>query len=234
MRLLGYEIDTSYSNLLDKKKSIINTINPHSYILAKKDIAFQVSLKSSDVLLPDGIGIVWAIKVLHGKKIRKISGYDIFTYLMNELNKSKGSCFFMGSSEKTLKQIKKNAKVDFSNVDTHFYSPPFKSKFSKHENNLIIENINKVKPTVLFVGMTAPKQEKWVYENKDNVNANIICSIGAVFDFYAGTVKRSSPFWINIGLEWVPRFFQQPSKLWRRVFISNPLFVIDVLKNKFF
>ena len=73
MRLLGYQIDTSYSNLLDKKKSIINTINPHSYILAKKDIAFQVSLKSSDVLLPDGIGIVWAIKVLHGKKIRKIS-----------------------------------------------------------------------------------------------------------------------------------------------------------------
>jgi N-acetylglucosaminyldiphosphoundecaprenol N-acetyl-beta-D-mannosaminyltransferase len=79
--------------------------------------------------------------------------------------------------------------------------------------------------------MTAPKQEKWVFANKDLLDATVITSIGAVFDFYAGTVKRSSPFWIKIGLEWLPRLVREPKRLWKRNFISTPLFLWDILQS---
>ena len=81
---------------------------------------------------------------------------------------------------------------------------------------------------VLFVGMTAPKQEKWAFTNRDRIPAGLICSIGAVFDFYAGTVKRSSPFWISIGLEWLPRLLREPKRLYKRVFVSGPAFLWDL------
>mgnify|MGYP003687414613 CR=1 FL=1 len=94
--------------------------------------------------------------------------------------------------------------------------------------------MNTFQPDYLFVGMTAPKQEKWVYENKEKLKANVICSIGAVFDFFAGNIKRSSPFWISIGLEWLPRLLKEPKRLFKRNFISTPKFILQVLWVKFF
>ena len=95
-------------------------------------------------------------------------------------------------------------------------------------------HINSFKPDVLFVGMTAPKQEKWVYQYQNMLNVNNICSIGAVFDFYAGNIKRSSRFWISIGLEWLPRFLKEPKRLFYRNFVSTPKFILDVFWLKFF
>jgi N-acetylglucosaminyldiphosphoundecaprenol N-acetyl-beta-D-mannosaminyltransferase len=97
----------------------------------------------------------------------------------------------------------------------------------------MIAAINAFKPDILFVGMTAPKQEKWVYAHKAQIDARIICSIGAVFDFYAGTVKRPSAFWINLGLEWLPRLLKEPRRLARRNFISTPAFLWDVVRAVF-
>jgi N-acetylglucosaminyldiphosphoundecaprenol N-acetyl-beta-D-mannosaminyltransferase len=96
------------------------------------------------------------------------------------------------------------------------------------------DKVNEQKTDVLFVGMTAPKQEKWVNEYKNLLDAKTICSIGAVFDFYAGNIKRSSPFWISLGLEWLPRFLKEPRRLFYRNFVSTPNFILEVFWLKFF
>ena len=98
----------------------------------------------------------------------------------------------------------------------------------------MLEKVNNVSPDVLFVGMTAPKQEKWVDAHKRQINAQITTSIGAVFDFYAGNIKRSSPFWIKLGLEWLPRLVKEPRRLFKRNFVSTPKFILEVLSHKFF
>ena len=95
------------------------------------------------------------------------------------------------------------------------------------------DEVNVFNPDVLFVGMTAPKQEKWVHLYKNELNANTICSIGAVFDFYAGNIERAPKLMINLGLEWLHRSFKS-SRLLRRNFISNPKFILHILKLKFF
>ena len=105
---------------------------------------------------------------------------------------------------------------DFPNIKVTTHSPPFKPEFSEEDNRQMIEAINQASPDVLWVGMTAPKQEKWIYQNKDKLNVKFIGAIGAVFDFYAGTVKRSSPWFQKHGLEWLPRLLQEPRLLWYR------------------
>ncbi len=101
----------------------------------------------------------------------------------------------MGSSWKTLNLIKYRISFEYPNLKVGIYSPPYKSEFSNKENKEIFNIINEFKPNILFIGMTAPKQEKWLFQNKEHLNFNVGASIGAVFDFYAGTVKRPSKFW---------------------------------------
>jgi N-acetylglucosaminyldiphosphoundecaprenol N-acetyl-beta-D-mannosaminyltransferase len=232
MALLGYNITLEYPCIDIEGKIVVNTINPHSYCVAKKDGAFKEALQQSDFLLADGVGIVLAAKVLNGVNIEKIAGFDVFMHFMHQLNKKSGNGFFMGASPNTLEKIKERAAKDFPNVKINTYSPPYKAVFTREESQQMCESINAVQPDVLFVGMTAPKQEKWVYEYKEQLNANIICSIGAVFDFYAGTVKRPSQFWIKLGLEWLPRFIKEPRRLAERNLVSTPKFVWEVFKEK--
>lgn len=233
--LLGYKIFKSMlSELNFEKNKIINTINPHSYCVSKYDKEFEIALKKSNALIPDGIGIVWAEKLINRNRIEKIAGFDLFMLLMHKLENEKGSVFFLGSNQETLNLIKNKTAIEFPNVKVNFYSPPYKSKFSSAENIEMCNAVNSVQPDVLFVGMTAPKQEKWVHRFKDKLEAKNICCIGAVFDFYAGNIKRSSDFWINLGLEWLPRLVREPKRLFKRNFVSTPKFILEVLSFKLF
>ena len=235
---MGYEVwdkslDDLNLNVKNLNKFIINTINPHSYVVAKKDNLFQEALKNSDVLVPDGSGIVLAAKFIKGKKIQKIAGADVHKYLLDKANQEGLRVFYMGSSQGTLDKIKEKLKKEYPNIKAGFYSPPFKPEFDENDNKEIIEKINEFKPDILFVGMTAPKQEKWLYQHKDKIDFKIASSIGAVFDFYAGNVKRPPQLIIDMHLEWLFRFLQEPKRLWRRNFVSTPLFLMDMIKYKF-
>jgi N-acetylglucosaminyldiphosphoundecaprenol N-acetyl-beta-D-mannosaminyltransferase len=232
--IFEYVTTKSLEKINFSNKRIINTINSHSYLIAKSDKLFFEAIKNSHVLLPDGIGIVWAMQLLLKTKIKKIAGYDLFMYLMNDLNNKKGSCFFLGASDDTLKLIEKRASKEFPNVTVCSFSPPYKKEFTNEDNVKMLTLVNKVEPDILFVGMTAPKQEKWVYNNNININAKLICSIGAVFDFYSGTVRRPSKFWIKSGLEWLPRFLHEPIRLAKRNLISTPKFILQILYMKIF
>lgn len=214
------------------QKVLINTINQYSYCIAEEDIAFKNSLEHSDVLLPDGVAIVAAVRLLTGQKIKKIAGADIHLHLLQELNLKQGSCFYLGSSENTLSKIKNRLAIDFPNIRVGTYSPPFKAEFFQSDNEKIVETVNVFQPDVLFVGMTAPKQEKWANAHKEQLDTKIICTIGAVFDFYAGTVERPSSFWINLKLEWFIRLVKEPRRMWKRYLYYGPVFIKHILTAK--
>lgn len=218
---------------IDQSKMLINTLNAHSYNLACKDEEFRNALKNSDVLLPDGISVVLATRVLSEQKLNKIAGEDLFYHEMKRLNSKGGKCFFLGSTDKTLKLISDRAKTEFPQLKIYYYSPPFKAQFSEEDNISMINAINEVEPDVLFIGMTAPKQEKWAYKHFEILNAGHICCIGAVFDYYAGTIKRAPKWMISIGLEWMYRLIREPKRLWRRYLLGNTQFVIHIIKEKF-
>ena len=221
--------------LLPDKKLLINTINAHSYNTALKDKLFQRALINGDVLIPDGVSIVKACKWLNAKSQPKerIAGWDLFAFEMDKLNKKGGKCFFMGSSEKVLSLIRKRASVDYPNIVVETYSPPYKPEFSEEDNKAIVEAINKADPDLLWIGMTAPKQEKWTYSHWNELNIHChVGTIGAVFDFFAGTVERAPIWWQEHGLEWAYRLVKEPKRMWRRYIIGNTLFLYNILKEK--
>lgn len=216
-------------------KLLINTINAHSYNTALKDKIFAEALIKGNVLIPDGISIVKACKWLKAKSQpqERIAGWDLFEFEMNRLNQKGGKCFFMGSSEKVLNLIKRRASVDYPNIQIETYSPPYKPEFSEEDNKKIIDAINQANPDLLWIGMTAPKQEKWTYTHWNELNIHChVGTIGAVFDFFAGTVERAPLWWQEHGLEWLYRLIKEPKRMWRRYIIGNTKFLINILHEK--
>lgn len=219
---------------LPKRKLLINTINAHSYNVAQKDSLFAEALKNGDVLLPDGISIVYAYKWLLRKKIKRIAGADLFHFAMTDLNKNGGICFFLGSNDYVLKAITERAKIDYPNIKLYTYAPFYKKEFSKEENQEMIDAVNQITPDILWIGMTAPKQEKWAYIHLDELKVKgWIGCIGAVFDFYAGTKRRAPKWMISLGLEWLHRLLTDPKRMWKRYLIGNILFLYNIFKERF-
>lgn len=220
---------------LPDKKLLINTINAHSYNTAQNDILFAEALTHGDILIPDGISIVKANKWLNAKAQPKerIAGWDLFEFEMKHLNQKGGKCFFMGSSEKVLSLIKEKAKIVYPNIIVETFSPPYKPEFNDEDNKKIIDAINQANPDLLWIGMTAPKQEKWTYSHWNELEIHChVGTIGAVFDFFAGTVERAPLWWQRHGLEWLYRLIKEPKRMWKRYIIGNTLFLWNITKEK--
>ena len=236
-------------------KVLINTINAHSFNTALKDKVFAEALSTMEngrfrmkndeecvkFLIPDGVSIIKACRWLKAKSQPKerIAGWDLFAFEMQKLNekgkmrKEKCRVMFLGSSNKVLSLIRERVAVDYTNLEVVTYSPPYKSEFSDEDNKAMMQAINKANPDLLWIGMTAPKQEKWTFQHWKELDIHChVGTIGAVFDFYAGTVKRAPLWWQKHSMEWLYRLLFEPKRMWRRYVIGNPLFLWNILKEK--
>ena len=222
---------------LPEGKLLINTVNAHSFNTAKKDQLFADALTNGDVLIPDGVSIVKACRWIKAKSQPKerIAGWDLFEFEMRRLNENqnenenKKRVMFMGSSEKVLELIRRKAAEVYPNIEVVTYSPPYKPEFSDEDNWAIVEAINGANPDLLWIGMTAPKQEKWTYSHWKELNIHChVGTIGAVFDFFAGTYKRAPQWWQEHSLEWLYRLIKEPKRMWRRYVLGNPLFLWNI------
>lgn len=240
--LFGYEIDdrelpdlvsSTIQRLISREKQFVACANPHSIVVAKGDADFRRALRSANVLLPDGVGVLLASRILGLSHRYRIAGMDYFLSLSEICDKRNAKYFFLGSSELVLNRIQARLAYEFSGIEVAgTFSPPYAAEFSKKDSELMVEKVNSVRPDVLWVGMTAPKQEKWIHENLASIDVPVVCAVGAVFDFYAGTRKRAPEWVCNLGFEWLPRLLREPARLFRRNFVSSPLFLAMVLAEK--
>ena len=243
--MLGYAIDaTPGPEIVDEimdllarsgEQKWLACINPHSYVVSLHDERFASALRAADWLIPDGIGIVLASKALGGKIRERFSGPDLFPALTRRLSAahSDARVFFLGGSEETLDGIRRRMKRENPGVRVvGTYSPPFKPEYSDEDSAAMAAAVNATNADVLWVGLTAPKQEKWIFANRHRLDAKFIGAIGAVFDLYAGTIKDTPPKLQKHGLQWLSRLLREPRRLWRRTFVSAPIFVWHVLREK--
>jgi N-acetylglucosaminyldiphosphoundecaprenol N-acetyl-beta-D-mannosaminyltransferase len=246
LQLKNSSLLTSKASLseLPQGKLLINTINAYSYNVAQHDNEFAEALLKGGALIPDGAGVVKAFQFLRGDKIERTAGWNLFVYEMERLENlpltppkgelKRKKVFFLGSSEAVLAKITERAAVDYPSLEIFTYSPPYKPEFSEEDNWEMIAAINKVQPDLLWIGMTAPKQEKWAYRHFEKLDIKgHIGTIGAVFDFYAGTVKRAPVWWQEHSLEWLYRLIKEPKRMWRRYLIGNCKFIGYIIQEKF-
>jgi len=233
-RLLGVPISSdpitelqsaALSAVAERKQAFVFACaNPHSLVIARKDFQFREALQSASVVVADGAGCQLGAALAGVKIGPRITGMDFFLATMGALNRDGRRVFFFGSNERVLSLLADRVRRDFPRISVGSLSPPYRS-WTAIENQEMVTQIKGFAPDVLWVGMTAPKQEKWVAENVENLSIPIVGSIGAVFDYYAGTTKRAPRWLCNLGLEWLYRLPREPRRLWQRTVLSAPIFL---------
>lgn len=206
------------------RKTMFTTVNTYSIVVAQNHSEYLKHFKQADVVLPDGMGVVLAVRSLGRECPERVAGPEFVDALLPMAEDKKFSIFFLGSTEENLQKIEHNLRLEHPAIRiAGHYSPPHVS-LSEFDDDRIVERINLASPDILLVGMTAPKQELWLSRNYDKVNATFMIGVGAAFDYLAG-VKTQCPKIIGrLGLEWLHRLVHSPRHVWKRE-LTIPMFV---------
>lgn len=198
-------------------------------VMAARDEQFKNILNSADMLTADGIGIVYASKILGTPIYKRASGYDISLKLFESLAGNGKSFYLFGAAPKVAETAKEKLLEKFPGL---IISGTHDGYFDAEEEYRIIEDINLKQPDVLFVCLGSPKQEKWIFDNKDKLNVKVAMGLGGCLDVYAGNVKRAPDIFIKFGLEWFYRLIKEPKRFFRM--LALPKFMIKVIVHKIF
>jgi exopolysaccharide biosynthesis WecB/TagA/CpsF family protein len=218
----------------EKRPSFIVTPNLDHIIKLQKDAEFRKIYNAADLVLVDGVPILWASKFLGTPLKERIAGSDLFPALCSLAAKKGYKLFLLGGRTQggvlLVAKILKKRYPGLSIVGA--YSPRFGFEKRPEENKKIIQKIKDAAPDILLVGLGAPKQEKWIYAFKDEYNVPVSIGIGISFHFVSGRVRRAPRGIQKLGLEWFWRLMAEPGRLWKRYLIDDMKFFWLVLKQK--
>ena len=204
--------------------------NVHMVMEAYDCHQFREMVNYADLVTPDGMPLVWTLRLKGYRHQTRVYGPTLTEKLLPILAAEGIPVGFLGGSPEVLDRLLQQVREKHPAINiVYAYSPPFR-QLGADENQAMIDHINQSGVRVLFVGLGCPKQEVWIHENLGRVRA-VMLGVGAAFDFLAGT-KRQAPAWVQrLGLEWLFRLTQEPRRLWRRYFYTNPRFVFLIIRE---
>ncbi len=225
-------LDTAFSKFLElfkkEENSFIVTPNPEFLMEASKNKDFHTVLNSADMAIPDGVGVIYAAKILKKPLKTRVPGIDLMDEVLKFLAINGKTYFLFGAKEGVAKKAAKNIDSKYAGIKCVGIQNGY---FDEKDESKIIEKINMANPDVLFVGLGAPKQEMWVHKHLKDLNSSVSLCIGGAIDVYSGGVKRA-PKWVSkIGFEWLYRAIIDP-KRFKRI-AKLPLFLLEILKIKY-
>lgn len=200
----------------------------HGITEAQHDPRLKVILNSADLVVPDGTPLVWLGRMQGHALRRRVYGPELMRSFLHATSKKGYRHFFYGGAfgvAELLSATLLNRFPGLQSVGT--YSPPFRPLTSE-ENEQIVETINNTAADVLWVGLSTPKQERWMHEHREKLKVPVVVGVGAAFDFHSGTKKQAPPWMREHGLEWLFRLAQEPRRLWRRYLVGGTQFLFWV------
>lgn len=205
--------------------------NPHSVLTCHRDEEMRQATAGADLTLPDGAGIILAAKLLGYPHNGRVTGPTLMLNLCDWGREKGYSHYFYGGEEGVPDRLASRLSDMYPGIAiAGTYCPPFRS-LSHEEDQELVKRINSTKPDIVWVGLGAPKQEKWMAQHLERIDAPAMIGVGAAFDFHSGNVKWS-PAWIRgLGLEWAYRLAQEPKRMWRRN-LDSPIFLAKVISQR--
>ena len=212
--------------IAESKKTQVCFVPTNSILAARKSSFVMDVYNSADVVMCDGVPVQWASKILGTPLKQRLTGFDFFPHFIQHCAQKNYSVYFLGAKEGIAKQLAAIYQSRYPGIRVAgYYTPPFAASFSEEQNAVMLSAINAAKPDVLFVSLTAPKQDIWIHQQLPHLNVKIAIGVGAAFDSEAGSLKRAPILMQKMGLEWFYRFLQEPGRMFRRYFIEAPVFV---------
>jgi len=219
-------------NSIKEEKQIHHVVvNAGKIVAMQNDSRLRQSVNESDIINADGQSVVWASRFL-GKPLKeRVAGIDLMESLINLAYNNEYRIFFLGAKEEVVKKVVEKCKKKYNSRIIAGYRNGY---FEKDEEQLIAKLIVESEAHILFVAISSPIKEIFLYENKALLKkVNFVMGVGGSFDVLAGKTKRA-PLWMQkIGLEWFYRFLQEPQRMWKRYLIGNSKFIFLVVKEKF-
>ena len=204
-------------------------VNVAKIVKMQEDKELYNSIVNADIINADGMPIVWASRLLRKPLPERVAGIDLMQELIKLAYNRKYKIFFFGSKEEVVKKVVKKYSKEYSPEIIAGYRNGY---YSEEEEPLIAKQIAESGANILFVGISSPKKEKFLYKYKHILkNVNFIMGVGGSFDVIAGKIKRAPKWMQKCGLEWVYRLVQEPRRMWRRYLIGNTKFIILVIKE---
>ena len=206
-------------------RGYISAAAVHLVMVAQEDEATRAAVEDATLVLPDGQPLVWALRAL-GHEASRVYGPDLMAnYCERSARTGTRMYLYGGRNQGALVELALRLRHRFPGLQiVGGYSPPFRP-LTEDEQDWVVEDINRSKADVVWVGIGQPKQEVWMREFRDRLEAPLLAGVGAAFDFHAGLVPQA-PRWMQAtGLEWLYRLVQEPRRLWRRYARYNPRFV---------
>ena len=205
--------------------------NAYTVALAQRDTILNALLKKAALVLADGMSIVWGGHWIGVQLPQRVPGPDLMEAVCRRASRNGHRIFLMGSSQGTLQKLQEKLLRLCPGLQiAGAYSPPMCDHLGEDANQIILGLLEAARPDILFVGMSCPKQEKWIAENLHRLPVPVSLGVGAAFDFLSGNIPRA-PHWIRrIGLEWLYRLYREPRRLWRRYLLGNIIFLAALAK----
>ncbi|MCJ7856761.1 WecB/TagA/CpsF family glycosyltransferase [Lachnospiraceae bacterium NSJ-143] len=212
----------------DGGEHIVCTPNPEIVMEAQKDKVLFGILKAADLVVPDGVGIVWASKFSKNVLKERVSGYDLCLKLFEKMKESNKTVYLFGGAPGVAAEAAKRISLKYKGINVVGYRNGY---FSAKDERKIIADIKDVSPDLLLVGLGSPKQEKWIYDNLRFTGAKTAIGVGGSFDVMAGNVKRAPAFYRKFGIEWLYRLIKQPSRFKRMLKLPEFAMLILIKRN---
>lgn len=208
----------------DRQSKTVCVANVHMLMEAYWNPDFGTVLKNADLVTPDGMPVVWMMRKLGAISQERVAGFDLFMGVCELAQKLEVSLFFVGSQKEILSRMRERLKREFPQLKIAAMEPlPFRP-LTETEDKALIKKINESGAGLVFVSLGCPKQEKWMAQHKDRINA-VMVGLGGVFPVYAGIQRRAPRLIRNLGFEWFYRLLQEPRRLYRRYAITIPPFI---------
>ena len=234
VNVLGVNVDKiTIDETSDKIIEFINGENYGNYVFTPnsemimagyRDEEFKNILNSASIITADGIGVVYASKILKNPINERCAGYDIACSLLKKMAKENKSLYLFGSKQEVIEAAKENILKKYSGINIVGMANGY---FDDEKEKEIISDINEKNPDVVFVCLGVPKQEKWIYKNAPNLNTKVLMGLGGSLDVFSGKTKRAPVFYQKLGIEWLYRLAKEPKRFFRM--LDLPKFAVTVL-----
>lgn len=238
VKILGVKIsktnmDGAYNSFLSfMENDMVNTIytpNTEIVMAAQHNKELKEVLLEGDLVIPDGIGLIYASK-LHGLGLTdRVTGVDLMDKMLKYCNSTRRSIYILGGKPGVAEKACERMLEVYPNIKVKGSRDGY---FDSEEELKIIDKINETKPDILFVCLGAPKQELWIAKHKKILNTKVVMGVGGSVDIWAGTAKRAPKIFQSLGLEWLHRLLREPHRIGRMM--SLPKFMVKVLISKDF
>jgi N-acetylglucosaminyldiphosphoundecaprenol N-acetyl-beta-D-mannosaminyltransferase len=210
---------------LDEREShYICVSGVHGVMECQRDPSLKSIHNRAGLVLPDGMPLAWWVRSAGHREADRVCGPEFMPYLLQDLRGRRH--FFYGASSETLDKLIAWVRRNYPDaIIAGWHSPPFRH-LTPEEDTAIVEEINASQAEIVWVGLSTPKQERWMAAHVQRLNAAALIGVGAAFDMHAGNVKRAPTFLRRTGFEWTYRLVLEPKRLWRRYLANNPAFVL--------